>query len=298
MYDKHLDGFLMAADCGSFSQAAQRLYISTNALIKQINLLESRLGVTLFVRSRQGIELTDAGRSIYRDAKRIIGISEQAVRAAKDIERLSGRSIRIGTSQLRPCKTLVDAWSTVSRRYQDISLNVVPFNDESLLAVLDALGEGIDVIAGIYPSTLWNNRCQALRLADLPLCCAMARNHPLAYKRRLTFDDLDGQTLIMIRRGDTSYIDELRDEIETNHPGIRIHSVPSYGTEVFNQVEALGGLMVSVQIWSELHPSLVTVPCEWRYTVPYGIVYPLKPAPIVERFVEAMRAAGPLFHND
>ncbi|OZG69419.1 LysR family transcriptional regulator [Bifidobacterium eulemuris] len=298
MYDKHLDGFLMAADCGSFSQAAQRLYISTNALIKQINLLESRLGITLFVRSRQGIELTDAGRSIYRDAKRIIGISEQAVRAAKDIERLSGRSIRIGTSQLRPCKTLVDVWSTVSRRYQDISLSVVPFNDESLLAVLDALGEGIDVIAGIYPSTLWNNRCQALHLADLPLCCAMARNHPLAYKRRLTFDDLDGQTLIMIRRGDTSYIDELRDEIETNHPGIRIHSVPSYGTDVFNQVEALGGLMVSVQIWSELHPSLVTVPCEWRYTVPYGIVYPLKPAPIVERFVEAMRTAGPLFHND
>lgn len=38
MYDKHLDIFLMVADCGSFSKAAEKVYISPNAVIKQINL--------------------------------------------------------------------------------------------------------------------------------------------------------------------------------------------------------------------------------------------------------------------
>ena len=46
MYNKHLDAFLMAADCGSFTKAAEKLFISPNALIKQINLLEAKLELT------------------------------------------------------------------------------------------------------------------------------------------------------------------------------------------------------------------------------------------------------------
>lgn len=61
MYDKHLDYFLLVADCGSFSKAAEKAFISPNAIIKQINLLESDLGITLFVRTNHGARLTDAG---------------------------------------------------------------------------------------------------------------------------------------------------------------------------------------------------------------------------------------------
>ena len=53
MYDRHLDTFLEVADSGSFLKASERLYISANAVTKQINLLESDLGVKLFSRSRQ-----------------------------------------------------------------------------------------------------------------------------------------------------------------------------------------------------------------------------------------------------
>ena len=52
MYDRHLDTFLEVADSGSFLKASERLYISANAVTKQINLLESDLGVKLFSRSR------------------------------------------------------------------------------------------------------------------------------------------------------------------------------------------------------------------------------------------------------
>lgn len=102
MYDKHLDCFLLVADCGSFSKAAEKAYISPNALIQQINLLEADLGVTLFVRTNHGAKLTEAGASIYQDAKRIIRLSTQAVQKAKQIEQAEQRTIRIGTSLLRP----------------------------------------------------------------------------------------------------------------------------------------------------------------------------------------------------
>lgn len=51
MYDKHLDYFIMVADLGSFSKAAEKAFISPNAIIKQVNLLEADLGVQLFERT-------------------------------------------------------------------------------------------------------------------------------------------------------------------------------------------------------------------------------------------------------
>ena len=51
MYNHHLDTFIQVADSGSFLKAADKLYISANAVTKQINLLESHLDVKLFHRS-------------------------------------------------------------------------------------------------------------------------------------------------------------------------------------------------------------------------------------------------------
>lgn len=291
MYDRHLETFLEAADCGSFSKAAEKLYVSPNAVMKQVNLLEADLGVTLFERTNHGIRLTDAGTSIYHDAKRIIRISKEAVQKARQMERAGRQAVRIGTSLLRPCKTIVDLWASVSENYPGIELQIVPFDDtyQEWLGLLENLGRNVDVVAGIYPSTLWGRRCQVLKLTDVPLCCAVSRKNPLSARDSLSLEDLHGETLLMVERGDTSYIDALRDEIEEHHPQVRIQDVPSYDTKTFNQCERLGCAMVTIPTWAELHPSLVTVPCDWEFTVPYGIVYPQEPSDVVFEFLEAIR---------
>lgn len=60
MYNSQLDTFLKVADSGSISKAAEKLYISTTAVIKQINILEQGIGVKLFVRTHRGLKLTEA----------------------------------------------------------------------------------------------------------------------------------------------------------------------------------------------------------------------------------------------
>lgn len=291
MYDKHLDIFLMVADYGSFSKAAEKAFLSPNALIKQINLLENDLGVTLLERSNHGIKLTDAGTSIYHDAKRIISFSGEAIQKAKQIGRAKKQTIRIGTSLLRPCKTIANLWTAVSEKYPRIELQIVPFDDayNEWLSVLENMEKNIDVVAGIYPSTMWKRRCQVLKITDLPLCCAVSRKNPLAKKSSLTIRDLYGETLLMVERGDTSYIDALRDEIEKHHPKIHIQDVPSYDTKVFNQCENSGCIMITISMWAELHPSLVTIPCDWNYNVPYGIVFSQQPSDLVLEFIEAIK---------
>ena len=54
MYDKSLDTFRVVAETGSFTQAAEQLFLTHTAIRKQMNQLENRLGVKLFERSQQG----------------------------------------------------------------------------------------------------------------------------------------------------------------------------------------------------------------------------------------------------
>ena len=53
--------FLQVAESGSFSKAAARLLVTPASVMKHMNTLEGRLGLTLVRRSNQGIELTAAG---------------------------------------------------------------------------------------------------------------------------------------------------------------------------------------------------------------------------------------------
>ena len=62
-----LQSFLTVAECGSFSKAAERLFISSTAVMKQINGLEEEIGVKLFARTNRGLTLTEAGQSFGKD---------------------------------------------------------------------------------------------------------------------------------------------------------------------------------------------------------------------------------------
>ena len=70
----------------------------------------------------------------------------------------------------------------------------------------------------------------------------------------------------------------------------------------FNLCEQKGYLMETLDVWAGLHPSLVTIPVEWKYKIPFGILYAQKPAESVAVFVDTIAKATssgglPLAHN-
>ena len=69
MYSRQVQVFVRAAERGSFSMATEDLYVTPASVMKQINALENRLGLTLFRRTNQGVELTEAGQYLYGAAK-------------------------------------------------------------------------------------------------------------------------------------------------------------------------------------------------------------------------------------
>ena len=292
MYDPRLNSFIQVADKGSFSRAADILYLSSTPVIKQINSLEQELETQLFYRTPQGLSLTEGGKSFYQDAQYMLRYAGAAKSRAKSAMENHPRTIRIGTSLLNSGQFLARYWPEIHRLCPSLNFQLVNFENtwENAVNILKNLGSSIDVVAGIYDENILLAReCRALRLSMDPICCALPIYHPLAQKKILTVEDLYGQQFMMIRRGWNQYADKLRNEIESSHPQIHISDFSLYSIEAFNQCENQNCLMMTVERWGHVHPLLKTLPIDWPHAIPFGILYPRDPSQQILLFLEAVK---------
>lgn len=292
MYNPQLETFIKVADAGSFNKAAEELYITPTAVIKQINLLEAKLDIELFKRTHRGLSLTNAGRSLYNDAKYIIQYSGESVVRAKNAAQNDFQTIRIGSSPMTPTRLLVDLWPKIHSVCPDINFQLIPFENtpENAREILSNLGQNIDIVAGIFDESYFNMKhCTGFEICRVPICCAVSLNHPLAQKDKLTVEDLYGENLMLIHRGWSSYVDRLRDEIWTNHPQIHIVDFHFYNVGVFNQCQNSNDILMAVDAWSGVHPLLKILPVMWDYSIPYGILHSDNPSENVKKLLSALK---------
>ena len=123
MYNPQIYTLIETAEAGSFAKAAERLHITPVSVMNQINALEARWGVKLFERTNRGVVLTAAGRSLCADAMRMIAESEAAVTRAREISGAELRTVKIGTSVLRPCAPLLELWKRAEETAADFQIN-------------------------------------------------------------------------------------------------------------------------------------------------------------------------------
>lgn len=292
MYDLRLNAFIAAADCGSFTKASEKLYISPTAVMKQINTLEDSLGIKLISRTNQGIRLTPAGQSVYKDARFMMDYSEKALERARCCTEEYEKTFCVGTSLLNPCKPFIDLWTRLSPHFPEYRLNIVPFEDEhtNILAEISALGKKFDFLTGVCDSAAWLERCGFSKLGEYKKCIAVNAEHRLAKKSIVSLSDLHGERLIMVKEGDSALNDRLRADLKQNHPQIQIVDAPQfYDMNVFNSCAKSGDVLLTIECWQNVHPLLVTIPVRWDYAIPYGILYSKEPPDDVKRLIELVK---------
>lgn len=291
MFNSQLTAFVCVADSGSFHQAAEKLYISSTAVMKQVNALEKHLELKLLERSSHGVSLTPAGKVIYKRAKRMFDYSEAALCEARQAEDAADTTFCVGTSILNPCKPFMDLWYQINEQFPGYKLHIVPFEDdhEGILGEIGALGVKFDFLIGACDSRQWLDRCSFLQLGTCRHCVAVPRGHRLAKKELLTIEDLYGETLMMVRQGDSSSVDRVRAEVQ-KHPQIQIEDTPQfYDMEVFNRCVQTRHVLMTLDCWAEVHPGLVTIPVDWPFTIPYGILYQLQPGEDIRQFLALVK---------
>ncbi|MBN9389101.1 MAG: LysR family transcriptional regulator [Chloroflexi bacterium] len=295
MVNDLLNSFVQVIDSGSFSKAAEKLYISSTALMKQMNSLETQVGVQLLIRTNHGVSATPAGTSFYIDAKFMMQYSQNAIVRAKQAASKNPYVIRIGNSILNPCKELLDLWNNLSPNYPQFKMKIVPFDKdaEAWSNVPRTIGKEFDVMVGAYDRADHSDYFQAIKLGEYRFCVTVPREHLLARKERLDVTDLYGERLVMLKPNISPRIDDIRDFLLKEHPQIQLKDhLPHYNIEVFNRCEESGAVLLTLEGWKDVHPSLATIPVDWRFTMPYGILYPLKPSNSAGLFLSALREHG------
>ena len=296
MYNPQIKTFIYVADKGSFSKAAESLFITPASVMKQMNALEERLDLKLLKRTNQGIVLTDAGKYIYESAKKVIADAEDAVLKAKTIQRRAAKTIRVGSSFLNPGKVLIDLWNEINPASMEYRFKIVPYDDnrEQILSVVQSLGSKLDFMVGTFNSQQMLNISEFYELGRYHLCVAVPRNHRLASKSNLSLSDLHGEHLITVKSGDTVQLDEFRDKLKMTHPQILFEDTHYfYDLETFNTCEATGSLLLTLDAWADIHPSLVTLPVDWDFSVPYGLLFSKNLSDEAASFLNLIRQTPP-----
>jgi DNA-binding transcriptional LysR family regulator len=205
MYLRNFQYFIAAAKEENFSRAAERLHIAQSALSRQIKMLEDDLGVSLFVRSRSRVRLTDAGRAYFEDVTKIM----------REVNRANDRARRHGQGQLGTLQIGIHNVS-IRNKLVEQSLNLFRSNHPGIELILvegiskshaDALrAETLD--AAFVIDVADNREDDFVYLAvdaNEPLL-VLPKRHALASHKRIRLADLAGERFIWIRRSVNSAI--------------------------------------------------------------------------------------------
>jgi DNA-binding transcriptional LysR family regulator len=115
---RHLRYFLAVAEELSFRKAAERLHISQPPLSRQVSQLEEQLGVDLFLRSKAGVTLTEAGAAFLPEVRRTLAQAEKAVAIARAAQSHRGQFV-VGYTTVFDRSAFPDVAARFQRRFPE-----------------------------------------------------------------------------------------------------------------------------------------------------------------------------------
>jgi DNA-binding transcriptional LysR family regulator len=182
-----LAAFLAVADGASFSGAAQRLHLSQPAISKRVANLERQLGHRLFDRVGRRVLLTEAGQTLLPHAQRFLHDLEDGRRALSHLSRRLGGRLSIGTSHHIGLHRLPPVLKAFTHAHPDVDLDL-HFMDSEVACRAVAAGKlelgivtlPLEPLPELETRLVWKD----------PLSVVVARDHPLARKRRVRLTEL------------------------------------------------------------------------------------------------------------
>ncbi|MDO3384144.1 LysR family transcriptional regulator [Gilvimarinus algae] len=172
-----LSTFIIIAETGSFSAAAERLHLTQPAVSKRMALLEEQLGTRLFDRLGKHISLSQAGRVLLPRARAIVQAIGEAERAIGDLSGTVSGRLSIATSHHIGLHRLPPVLGQFSRAHPEVSLDLHFLDSEKALEAVERGDFDLGVI------TLPDERPKALQALPIwrdELCFVAAPSHPLA----------------------------------------------------------------------------------------------------------------------
>jgi DNA-binding transcriptional LysR family regulator len=189
-----IQAFVVIAEVGGFSKAAEQLHVTQTALTRRVQKLEAYLEVRLLDRTTRYVELTRVGRDFLPQARAIVSDMTHAVSRLKDMSRHGRGRVSIACIPTMAAHLL----PAVIRRYADNHPgNRIRLIDTSAFGVREAVLHGQAEI-GVGVPTESHPELAETPLLEEPMMFFCLNDHPLSSRETLTWSDMRETELIVV----------------------------------------------------------------------------------------------------
>ena len=206
---RQLRYFVEIADSGSFSAAAERLFVAQSALSRQIKELETQLQTPLFERTARQPRLTAAGEAFYPRARNLLSELLKASEMATQVGNGQLGTLRLSHSSTVPMSgRLLQGISTWLERCPGVSMDIVKLSSE---AQLEEIADGrLEIGLLRLPVLRQREGVSVAPIYSEQLLLAVPPNHALARSNTpVELEQLKDEAFISIphpQRGGLSYL--------------------------------------------------------------------------------------------
>jgi DNA-binding transcriptional LysR family regulator len=194
-----LEHFLAVAEEGGFTRAAVRLHMVQSGVSASIRSLERELGVDLFERTTQHVELTEAGRALIPEARRVLGAVRQARQVVTEVRDGARGTLSLGIPDGLTPRAVLAALAAFRTEHPLVQVKLAapsvdacrPGPPSQVAKVRD--GE-LDLVVLAAAGPVPGLRLYTLRTETLMLACAV--DHPLAGRESLSLAETAELSLI------------------------------------------------------------------------------------------------------
>ena len=189
-----IQAFVVIAELGGFSKAAEHLHVTQTALTRRVQKLEAYLGLRLLDRTTRYVELTAVGREFLPQAKAIVGEMTLAVGRLKDMSKNARGSFTLACVPTMASHVL----PAVMRRYMEVHPgNRIRLIDTTAFEVRDAVLHG-QAELGIGIPTERHPELVESPLLEEPLMFFCRTEHPFSQRPSVTWSDMGAVELVVV----------------------------------------------------------------------------------------------------
>lgn len=185
--------FTAVVDHGSFSKAASQIFVSQPTLSRTVQTLEKKLKVQLFERSTRTLILTDAGKLVYEQAKKIIESTNEIHILLEDLMEHPTGEIKIGIPPLIGTLFFPRIAKKFGKLYPDVSLHLIEYGAKRIEHLIHE--NEIDVGIVVLPTNM--KKFDVLPILKTEFMLFTSVNHRLANREKISLQDLAQENFIL-----------------------------------------------------------------------------------------------------
>ena len=231
--------FIAVVEHGSFTKAAETMYISHSTTSRNVSALEESLNVKLLIRDNRGLKLTEAGNLLYREGQLLLQKAEELETAVQNAGSGKAGGLAVASVKLYS-RELNDAYGQFASSYPNVVLGIYHHELSEVFGLVnrDETDVGITFSYSL-PKELEN--FEVRKVAQEKCCVVVSQSHTLASKKTVRVSELREVNYVSVGEQRSEFTRKLEEEILKDRPKSEILSVPTLES-LFLQVRSGNGI--------------------------------------------------------